>query len=518
MRVPWNLLTTIILHPKLVPPKIIDAPFFGQKITTTKSKLITDETGAEEVSRMVSAAVAEFPDGFLFHADFSGEDEQRNLQNIVDTALITSLHASHQDRVSAYLHDGNALPSPDPRQASIAPTSFDDAETPQKRVGEVSKKKLQTETALTYTEPDIPLLREAIPFVAEGISDLVDDEFNQCFEHAQPRPWNWGYLGPFWLVGLLVRCLILLPLRVCVIILATIVLAAYFVTLRGLKMSSLELESKAMTIYAQALMLAFGAVVSYHGVRPRTKSGQVFVANHTTMLDFVVLLGLHPFSVVGQLHSGLVGWFQLNVFSCLQCVWFDRKSAKDRALVRRKIQEHVANSAVPPLCIFPEGTCVNNRFLVQFKRGAFELENVDVYPIAIKYNLDWADGFWDSRNVSFVTYLIDIMASWCLVVDVYFLAPERRQEGETPTAFAERVKAQIGRIAGLTPVPWDGYLKHIRPSARYVKERQKEAAQDLLSRLGTADRSFDDFDSKGSLDPSSLRRRTNTNQPDSLEH
>lgn len=465
--------------------------------------------GAEEVSRVASAAVAELPDGFLFHADFSGEDARRDLQNLVESALIRSLHAAHHDRGAAPPRLRVAINDLS-REQEISPSSSvsDFAKSPHADDDSLADQGFPSEGELTYVKPGPALLSEAIPFVAEGLSDLVDDQFNQCFEPAHPRPWNWGYLAPIWVVGIFVRYLVLLPLRACVICLATLLLAGYFMLLRTLQLASISRESAAMTVYAQALMLAFGAVVSYHGVRPRAKSGQVFVANHTTMLDFVFLLGLHPFSVVGQLHSGLVGWFQLNVFSCLQCVWFDRKSSKDRELVRRKIQEHVANPSVPPLCIFPEGTCVNNRYLLQFKRGAFELNDVDVYPVAIKYNLEWADGFWDSRNESFVTYLLHIMASWCLVVDIYFLAPERRLDNESPATFAERVKAQIGKVGGLVLVPWDGYLKHIQPSARYVEERQKDAAEDLMHRVRISNSSSRRSDFDGQVYASGLRRRS----------
>ena len=140
-----------------------------------------------------------------------------------------------------------------------------------------------------------------------------------------------------------------------------------------------------MTVYAQSLMLSWGAVVSYHGVRPRYKKNQVYVANHSSMIDYVLLLGVHPFAVVGQLHGGLVGLFQKNVLSTLDCLWFDRKATGDRMLVRQQIESHVSNPDVAPLVLFPEGTCVANRHTVMFKKGAFELENCEVYPVAFKY-------------------------------------------------------------------------------------------------------------------------------------
>jgi glycerol-3-phosphate O-acyltransferase 3/4 len=401
---------------------------------------------AAEVSRVASEAVADLPDGFLFHADFSEGAARQELQARVEQGLIRSLKeasAAHQSPHARFAVNGYV------ESASCAELLFD-----------------------------------AIPFVAEGVSDIVDDQFNQCFEVEPPKSWNWGYLLPFWVVGVLVRHVVLLPLRVCVVAIACAFLFLYFATLRLLGESTREREATCMTLFSKALLLAFGAVVTYHGVRPRSRGGRVYVANHTTMMDFVLLLGLHPFSVVAQLHSGIVGWFQLNVFSCLQCLWFDRKNANDRAHVRKMIQEHVANPDVPPLVIFPEGTCVNNKYLMQFKKGAFELDDVVVYPIAIRYNPEWAVAFWDSRREGFISYLLGLMMSWAVVVDIYFLPGETRRPDETPTAFAERVKTIIGRRADLISVPFDGYLKHIQPSERYVQERRRETAQGLLWRFG----------------------------------
>ena len=48
-------------------------------------------------------------------------------------------------------------------------------------------------------------------------------------------------------------------------------------------------------------------------------------------------------------------------------------ASKDRAHVAKEIKAHAADVSKPPLLVFPEGTCVNNEYIVMFKRGAFEL-------------------------------------------------------------------------------------------------------------------------------------------------
>lgn len=78
---------------------------------------------------------------------------------------------------------------------------------------------------------------------------------------------------------------------------------------------------------------------------------------------------------------------------------------KDRALVAKRMREHVADAAATPLLVFPEGTCVNNEYTVMFKRGAFDL-GATVCPIAIKYNKIFVDAFWNSRRQPFTIYIV----------------------------------------------------------------------------------------------------------------
>ena len=59
---------------------------------------------------------------------------------------------------------------------------------------------------------------------------------------------------------------------------------------------------------------------------------------------------------------------------------------QDRHVVAAHMKAHIADPNSVPLLIFPEGTCVNNEYSVQFKRGAFDLEGITVCPVAIKYN------------------------------------------------------------------------------------------------------------------------------------
>lgn len=92
-------------------------------------------------------------------------------------------------------------------------------------------------------------------------------------------------------------------------------------------------------------------------------------------------------------------------------IWFERSEVKDREAVARRcdylnaivlfyhischkvqlysvrilcrLKEHVSDPTNPPILIFPEGTCINNTSVMQFKKGSFEVDTI-IYPVAIK--------------------------------------------------------------------------------------------------------------------------------------
>jgi len=241
-------------------------------------------------------------------------------------------------------------------------------------------------------------------------------------------------------------------------------------------------ERALIRFLASAFVFSWTGVVKYHGPVPSRRPRQVFVANHTSMIDFIVLEQSVPFAVIMQKHGGWVGWMQTVVLASLGCIHFNRAERNDRAAVAGKIRAHV--TCVPasnPLLIFPEGTCVNNEYCCMFKRGAFDLgDDVTVCPIAIKYNKIFVDAFWNSRREGFSRHLTRLMTSWALVADVWFMEPQRRQPGETVDAFAERVRNIIAERAGLKTVPWDGLLKYYRPSGKMSDAVRAAFAERML--------------------------------------
>ena len=52
------------------------------------------------------------------------------------------------------------------------------------------------------------------PILNDGAAAIVDDSFLRSFKSVMDEPWNWNfYLFPLWCIGVVVRNLILYPLR-----------------------------------------------------------------------------------------------------------------------------------------------------------------------------------------------------------------------------------------------------------------------------------------------------------------
>ncbi|ONK65916.1 uncharacterized protein A4U43_C06F2310 [Asparagus officinalis] len=329
-------------------------------------------------------------------------------------------------------------------------------------------------------------LLDISPTLTEAAGAIVDDSFTRCFKSNPPEPWNWNvYLFPLWCLGVVVRYGILFPLRVMTLAAGWIVFFSAFLPvhylMKGQNKWKNNIERKLVEMICSVFVASWTGVVRYHGPRPSMRPQQVFVANHTSMIDFIILEQMAAFAVIMQKHPGWVGFLQTTILESIGSIWFNRTEAKDREVVARKLREHTEGDN-NPLLIFPEGTCVNNDYTVMFKKGAFEL-GCAVCPVAIKYNKIFVDAFWNSKKQSFTMHLMRLMTSWAVVCDVWYLEPQYLKPGETSIEFAERVRDMISVRAGLRKVPWDGYLKYFRPSPKLTERKQQIFAESVLRRL-----------------------------------
>ncbi|XP_011693566.1 PREDICTED: glycerol-3-phosphate acyltransferase 4 isoform X3 [Wasmannia auropunctata] len=200
-----------------------------------------------------------------------------------------------------------------------------------------------------------------------------------------------------------------------------------------------------------------------------------FVMRYCFLLPLRIFL---CFVGIGQRHGGFLGILQRALARASPHIWFERSEVKDRESVAKRLKQHVSDPTNPPILIFPEGTCINNTSVMQFKKGSFEVGSI-IYPVAIKYDPRFGDAFWNSSRYSMIQYLYMMMSSWAIVCDVWYLPPMQRKEGESAIDFANRVKSVIARQGGLVDLQWDGQLKRIKPKKEWREKQQEEFSKRL---------------------------------------
>ena len=89
---------------------------------------------------------------------------------------------------------------------------------------------------------------------------------------------------------------------------------------------ALHYNSKPQVFQQDAL--TFCRCARYHGPRPVNRPNHVWVSNHTSMIDYIILTAYSPFAVIMQLHPGWVGFLQTKVLNCLGCLWFNRTEVR----------------------------------------------------------------------------------------------------------------------------------------------------------------------------------------------
>lgn len=335
-------------------------------------------------------------------------------------------------------------------------------------------------------------LSNCLDYVKSGMEAIIEDEVTSRFEAEELKNWNlltrtnrhYEFISLkltiIWVFGFLIRYVILMPSRVfiCFVGVVYCVIGSALVgfiphrNLRGL--ANDYVFKHTFRIFCRSL----SAVITFHDAQYKPKNCGFCVANHTTPIDVAILSTDHSYSLIGQRHGGFLGVLQRALARASPHIWFERAEAKDRMAVAKRLKEHVSDPNNPPILIFPEGTCINNTSVMQFKKGSFEVGGV-IYPVAIKYDARFGDAFWNSSRYSMMQYLYMMMTSWAIVCDVWYLPPMTRGVNESAIDFANRVKGVIAKQGGLVDLVWDGQLKRMKPKKEWMEKQQEEFTKRL---------------------------------------
>ena len=143
-------------------------------------------------------------------------------------------------------------------------------------------------------------------------------------------------------------------------------------------------------IWAKGILLGMG----FHYVVERedeleSHKSYMLVANHTSMLDIMLMLALvkNPFVFVGKKELAKIPLF--GFFYKRTCILVDRNSPKSRMEVFERAQKRLSQGM--SICIFPEGGVPEDESIVldEFKDGAFRLaleHQIPIVPITFADN------------------------------------------------------------------------------------------------------------------------------------
>ncbi len=110
------------------------------------------------------------------------------------------------------------------------------------------------------------------------------------------------------------------------------------------------------------------------------KKSYMLVANHTSMLDIMLMLAIvkNPFVFVGKKELVKIPLF--GFFYKRTCILVDRNSPKSRMEVYERAQKRLKQGL--SICIFPEGGVPDESIVLdEFKDGAFRLASEHQIPI-----------------------------------------------------------------------------------------------------------------------------------------
>jgi len=335
-------------------------------------------------------------------------------------------------------------------------------------------------------------LSDACEFARCAMEVIIEDEVTKRFDSEELESWNlltrtnqnyhfisWR-LTVIWVIGFFVRYFIFLPIRLILLAVGIMTLAVSLSIVNLLPHGRFrEYFCEHMSMVSFRIMSGgLAALVRFHNRENKAKGGGICVANHTSPIDAILLACDNCYALIGQMQGGLMGFIQKILLKAQHHIFFERSEIKDRHLVVSRMKEHVEDSSKKPILIFPEGTCINNTSVMMFKKGSFEVGGV-IYPVAIKYDPIFGNAFWNSMQEPMAQYVFNMITSWAIVCDVWYLPPMAIQEGENSIQFANRVKKLIARQGGLIDLVWDGQLKRSNPSPSLKAKKQEDYASKL---------------------------------------
>ena len=146
---------------------------------------------------------------------------------------------------------------------------------------------------------------------------------------------------------------------------------------------------KLARIWARFILIGMGLPTKTEYLqKPERNKSYMFIGNHTSMLDIMLMLVTvkNPFVFVGKAELAKIPLF--GFFYKRTCILVDRSSAKSRQAVFLRAQRRLKQGL--SICIFPEGLVPEEHIILdEFKDGAFRLainHKTPIVPITFADN------------------------------------------------------------------------------------------------------------------------------------
>ena len=146
---------------------------------------------------------------------------------------------------------------------------------------------------------------------------------------------------------------------------------------------------KLARIWARFILMGMGFNLKIENQQtPEKNKSYMFIANHTSMADIMLMLVSvkNPFVFVGKKELAKIPLF--GFFYKRTCILVDRSSPKSRQAVFLMAQRRLKSGL--SICIFPEGGVPEEHVLLDdFKDGAFRLaikHQIPIVPLTFKDN------------------------------------------------------------------------------------------------------------------------------------
>ncbi|WP_072400348.1 lysophospholipid acyltransferase family protein [Flaviramulus basaltis] len=156
-----------------------------------------------------------------------------------------------------------------------------------------------------------------------------------------------------------------------------------------LKESWYPLFFKLARIWSKTILIGMGFAYQIEREQtPEKNKSYMFIANHTSMVDIMLMLVSvkRPFVFVGKKELTKIPLF--GFFYKRTCILVDRSSPKSRQAVFLRAQRRLKSGV--SICIFPEGGVPEeNIMLDEFKDGAFRLainHQIPIVPLTFADN------------------------------------------------------------------------------------------------------------------------------------